>query len=96
MADVIVLGGKAPTKELLIKLDDSLSMMKCGVNTLDQLAALFRAISDRIESKADDFNSIDRDNIRSLAQMGKYVAEDMANGLGCARDDAMEVLRVPA
>ena len=96
MADVIVLGAKVSAKALHDKLGESAAMMKCGVNTLEQLSALLLAISDRVESKSTDFGSLDCDHIRSLAQMGRCVAEDMANSLGCDQEKAMEVLRIPA
>lgn len=68
-------------------LEDSLHMMKCGTDTLGQLAALFQSIRDKATHD---------DQIKALAGMGKYVAEDMANSLAADQERTLRALGVEA
>lgn len=78
-------------------LEDSLHMMKCGTDTLDQLAALFQAIRDKVMDDDPNRDSVgDHHQIRALASLGKDVAMDMAEHLGSDCERTLRNLGVAA
>lgn len=70
--------------------EDVLGLAKTGEETLYWLAAIFEAIEvmDKHGHPATKLRSIPR-----LAEIGRYVAEDIANTLDCQREDMEENLR---
>lgn len=75
----------------------TLGMMKCGVDTLDQLTAWFQVISEKVMRVDPERETIgNRNQIKELASLGKNAAWDMANTLGSERERTLRELGVEA
>ncbi len=95
MADVIVLRGNSSAEELRGKLVESLGLTREGLDVLGQMEALFGAIIGKIEGDSSAVRMVGSRDILALAKAGKYVAMDIANGLGCEYERISDDLGIP-